>query len=139
MPAELVRELILRGEDAALGGQEQDLSILFADIAGFTSISEELKPEELMLQLSEYLGCWRKSFALIPVRLDKYLGDGVMAFWGAPVLSGHHASDACRAALECRNRIQELNEKTGRLKGKNLLVKNRNTYGQYASRQRGLC
>ena len=43
MPSELVRELILRGEDAALGGQEQDLSILFADIAGFTSISEELK------------------------------------------------------------------------------------------------
>ena len=47
---------LLRGEDAALGGQERELSILFADIAGFTSISEELRPEELMLQLSEYLG-----------------------------------------------------------------------------------
>lgn len=110
MPAELVRELILRGEDAALGGQERELSILFVDIAGFTSISEELKPEELMLQLSEYLGLLAEIIRAHSGTVDKYLGDGVMAFWGAPVLSDHHASDACRAALECRNRIQELNE-----------------------------
>ena len=110
MPAELVRELILRGEDAALGGQERELSILFADIAEFTSISEELRPEELMLQLSEYLGLLAEIIRTHSGTVDKYLGDGVMAFWGAPVLSEHHASDACRAALECRNRIQELNE-----------------------------
>ena len=117
MPAELVRELILRGEDAALGGQERELSILFADIAEFTSISEELRPEELMLQLSEYLGLLAEIIRTHSGTVDKYLGDGVMAFWGAPVLSEHHASDACQAALECRNRIQELNE-TWKAQGK---------------------
>ena len=63
-----------------------------------------------MLQLSEYLGLLAEIIRAHSGTVDKYLGDGVMAFWGAPMLSGQHASDACRAALECRNRIQELNE-----------------------------
>ena len=84
MPSELVRELILRGEDAALGGQERDLEYSLADIAGLYSISEELKPEELMLQLSEYLGLLAEIIRAHSGTVDKYLGDGVMAFWGAP-------------------------------------------------------
>ena len=111
-----------------MGGQERELSILFTDIAGFTSISEELKPEGLMLQLSEYLGLLAEIIRTHSGTVDKYLGDGVMAFWGAPVLSEHHASDACWAALECRNCIQKLNEAWQAQGGKTLLVKNRNTY-----------
>ena len=56
IPAELVRQLIQQGEGATLGGRERTLSILFADIANFTTISENMDPEPLMLQLSDYLG-----------------------------------------------------------------------------------
>jgi adenylate cyclase len=80
IPSELVRKLILRGEDATLGGKEEILSILFADITNFTTISENMDPEPLMLQLSEYLGMLAETIRLNNGTVDKYLGDGVMAF-----------------------------------------------------------
>ena len=109
IPAELVRQLIQQGEGATLGGRERTLTILFADIANFTTISENLDPEPLMLQLSDYLGMLAETIRLNHGTVDKYLGDGVMAFWGAPVPSEQHAMHACQAALNCRKGIQEIN------------------------------
>ena len=117
IPAELVRQLIQQGEGATLGGRERTLSIMFADIANFTSISENMDPEALMLQLSEYLGMLAETIRLNHGTVDKYLGDGVMAFWGAPVSSEQHAIHACQAALSCSKGIQEMN-RSWELKGK---------------------
>ena len=109
IPAELVRQLIQQGEGATLGGRERTLSILFVDIANFTTISENMEPEPLMLQLSDYLGMLAETIRINHGTVDKYLGDGVMAFWGAPIASEHHAIHACQAALKCKRRIQEIN------------------------------
>ena len=117
IPAELVRQLIQQGEGATLGGRERTLSILFADIANFTTISENMDPEPLMLQLSDYLGMLAEKIRFNHGTVDKYLGDGVMAFWGAPVPSEQHAIHACQAALSCRKGIQEMN-RSWELKGK---------------------
>ena len=117
IPAELVRQLIQQGEGATLGGRERTLSILFADIANFTTISENMDPEALMLQLSDYLGMLAETIRLNHGTVDKYLGDGVMAFWGAPVSSEQHAIHACQAALNCSKGIQEMN-RSWELKGK---------------------
>ena len=117
IPAELVRQLIQQGEGATLGGRERTLTILFADIANFTTISENLDPEPLMLQLSDYLGMLAETIRLNHGTVDKYLGDGVMAFWGAPVPSEQHAMHACQAALNCRKGIQEIN-RSWEVKGK---------------------
>ncbi|MGA0405872.1 MAG: adenylate/guanylate cyclase domain-containing protein [bacterium] len=117
IPAELVRQLIQQGEGATLGGRERTLSILFADIANFTTISENMDPEPLMLQLSDYLGMLAETIRFNHGTVDKYLGDGVMAFWGAPVPSAQHAIHACQAALNCSKGIQEMN-RSWELKGK---------------------
>ena len=109
IPAELVRQLIQQGEGATLGGRERTLSILFADIANFTTISENMDPEFLMLQLSDYLGMLAETIRFNHGTVDKYLGDGVMAFWGAPIASEQHAIHACQAALKCRRGIQKIN------------------------------
>ncbi len=117
IPSELVRQLIERGEGANLGGNERTLTIMFIDIANFTTISENLDPEPLMLQLSDYLGMLAEKIRINHGTVDKYLGDGVMAFWGAPVPSEQHAMHACQAALNCRKGIQEMNQ-SWEVKGK---------------------
>ncbi len=110
MPSpELVKNLIKSNQNAALGGEEKNLTILFTDIIGFTSISENTKPETLMLQLSDYLGLLATVISDNGGTVDKFLGDGVMAFWGAPVESELHADSACQAALECQEAIHKLN------------------------------
>ncbi|MGB0388779.1 MAG: adenylate/guanylate cyclase domain-containing protein [Ardenticatenaceae bacterium] len=111
VPAELVRQLIETGEDAQLGGDKRELTILFCDIAGFTAISELMAPEELMFQLSRYMGQLATIIMEEQGTVDKYMGDGLMAFWGAPLPNPDHAYYACRAALRCREKVAELNQK----------------------------
>jgi len=111
VPAELVRQLIHTGEEARLGGQKRDLTVFFSDISGFTSIAEGLDPEELMLHLSEYFDDLTQILTREKGTVDKYIGDGIMAFWGAPVPDEEHAVHACRAALLCQERLLELNRK----------------------------
>jgi len=114
VPAELVRQLIRTGEEARLGGRKRELTILFSDIAGFTTTSENLSPENLMVHLSEYLDEVTSIVIHEKGTVDKYIGDAVMAFWGAPVADDNHALHACQAALLCQKRIDELNEKWNR-------------------------
>ncbi|MEM7031772.1 MAG: adenylate/guanylate cyclase domain-containing protein [Chloroflexota bacterium] len=110
VPDELVRQLILTGEDAQLGGHKKELTILFTDVAGFTTISEGMMPEALMLQLSDYLGALTTIVREESGTVDKYMGDGLLAFWGAPLPNPNHVADACRAALRCRDKVSELNK-----------------------------
>jgi adenylate cyclase len=111
VPAELVRQLIHTGEETRLGGQERELTVFFSDISGFTTIAEGMAPEALMIHLSEYFDEITKILCDEKGTVDKYIGDGIMAFWGAPVPDDDHASRACSAALTCQARLKELNRK----------------------------
>ncbi len=111
VPSELVRQLISTGEGAQLGGRKRELTVLFSDITGFTSIAELMPPEQLMLHLSEYFDELTKILTIYRGTVDKYIGDGIMAFWGAPVHDADHAAHACEAGLVCQEKISELNQK----------------------------
>jgi adenylate cyclase len=100
VPAELVRELILLNREAKPGGERRCLTVLFSDIADFTAFAENTAPEETAEILSRYLTTTSRVIRAHSGTVDKFIGDAVMAFWGAPRPHAAHAADACRAALE---------------------------------------
>ncbi|MFA7229835.1 MAG: adenylate/guanylate cyclase domain-containing protein [Victivallaceae bacterium] len=110
VPSVLVNQLIASGEDVTVGGRDRELTLFFSDIAGFTDISESIPPKELMLQLSEYFDQVTRIIETEKGTLDKFIGDAVMAFWGAPIANEDHAVCACRAALKCQKAINALNK-----------------------------
>jgi adenylate cyclase len=111
VPAELVRQLIHTGEETRRGGQKRELTVFFSDISEFTTIAERLSPEDLMLYLSEYFDVLTKIVRDQKGTVDKYIGDCILAFWGAPVPDDDHAFHACNAALLCQSELKELNQK----------------------------
>jgi adenylate cyclase len=111
MPKALVQKLIAKGVDIKLGGKEKELSLFFSDIVSFTSISESMGAEKLALHLSEYLNELSHIIMETGGTIDKYIGDAIMAFWGAPINDPNHAFHACHAALMCQKRLFELNRK----------------------------
>ena len=112
VPADIVREIIASGLETELGGRRETLTIFFSDIKGFTSISEILSPESLVEQMAEYLEAMSDEIRKKPPgTVDKFIGDSIMAFWGAPTPNPDHASSACLAALLCQERLGHLREK----------------------------
>jgi adenylate cyclase len=107
LPAELVQTLMEQGVVAELGGERRTLSVLFMDLEGFTSLSERMGYRVVPL-LGEYLGAMSEELMAERGTIDKFIGDSVMAFWGAPLHNEEHATDACRAALNCQRRFAEL-------------------------------
>ena len=110
IPKEVVRDLILGGEEAVLGGRKEKLTILFSDIAGFTSVAEEMDPDDLVAILAEYLEGLSDAIRAQQGTVDKYIGDAIMAFWGAPREDVNHALNACEGALAMRAKLEELQE-----------------------------
>jgi adenylate cyclase len=108
VPPELVRSFLALGREASLGGERRTMTILFCDIQDFTAIAERLAPEDLVEHLRDYLGSLSASIIAAGGTVDKYIGDAIMAFWGAPAPNPRHATDACRAALRCQAKLQEL-------------------------------
>lgn len=108
VPSDLVKELIKMGKEATLGGEKKSLTVFFSDIAGFTTISEKLEPEQLVEFLGEYLGEMTKIIHDHKGTVDKFIGDAVMAFWGAPIDFSDHAFMACKAALRYREKLSKL-------------------------------
>jgi len=108
--SDVVNELISDPAKLKLGGQQQHLTVLFSDIAGFSSFSEKQSPENLILFLNSYLSEMTESVFVNRGTLDKYLGDSVMAFWGAPVALENHAEYACKSALEMQKRLLTLQQ-----------------------------
>ncbi|MCI0402736.1 MAG: adenylate/guanylate cyclase domain-containing protein [Acidobacteria bacterium] len=110
VPPGLLKELVKNPERLKLGGEERELTILFSDIRGFTSLAEKLTP----LELTNFLNAYTDEMTDIVFRhwgtLDKYQGDAVMAFWGAPYEQDDHALRACAAALDMSRRVDELRE-----------------------------
>ena len=107
LPTEVVRVLVSQGVEARPGGTRRPLSVLFTDLEGFTSLSEQLG-DAVVPSLAEHLGAMSETIHTTGGTIDKFIGDSVMAFWGAPLDNPGHAVDACRAALACQRRAGEL-------------------------------
>jgi adenylate cyclase len=107
LPTELVRTLVSQGIEARPGGEQQTLTVLFSDLAGFTSLSERLGPG-IVPVLTEFLSSASRAIVEQGGTIDKFIGDAVMAFWGAPMANAHHAEGACRAALACQRVMTQL-------------------------------
>lgn len=97
---EVVEYLLAHPEAQKLGGERRRLTVLFSDLAGFTSFSESQPPEEVLNYLNSWLSRISNCVAARGGTLDKYIGDAVMAFWGAPIPQADHAARACLAALD---------------------------------------
>jgi len=112
VPPELVDEMARNPEQFNMAPRAEELSVLFSDVRGFTTISEALSPEDLSQYINEYL-----TTMSLTIReshrgtLDKYIGDAIMAFWGAPVADAEHAKNAVMAALDMQKEAKTLNQK----------------------------
>ncbi len=100
VPVDFVRSLVASGGEASLGGKRGNITVHFSDIADFTTISEKLPPEELVVLLSEYLSLMSGPILASGGTIDKFIGDAVMAFWNAPNTVADHAFVACKTVLE---------------------------------------
>jgi len=109
----IVNELLADTEKLRLGGEKKELTVMFSDIAGFTSISEGLPPEKLVELLNEYLDVMTDIIIKNKGTLDKYEGDAIMAFWGAPISLQDHAFSACLSAVEMQEKLKLLRRKHG--------------------------
>ena len=108
LSASVVDQIIKDPSSLKLGGSERELTVFFSDMSGFTALSEKMEPQKLVGLINEYLSAMTDSIFLQEGTLDKYEGDAVMAFWGAPLAQPDHARRACWAALDNRSRLKEL-------------------------------
>ncbi len=104
----VMRDVLSNPKKLTLGGVRRELTVLFSDIAGFTSYSEDMPPDTLVELLNMYLTAMTKVVFDNNGVLDKYIGDAVMAFWGAPLDDPKHALQACKTALEMQQVIEKV-------------------------------
>jgi adenylate cyclase len=107
----VVNEMLKEPERLKLGGEKKDLTVLFSDIRGFTSMSETLEPEALVDLLNEYHTAMTDVVYRYDGTLDKYIGDAIMVVYGAPLELKDHASRACGSAIDMIEKLKDLNEK----------------------------
>lgn len=107
----VINEMLKDPSKLKLGGDKKDLTVMFSDIRGFTTISEKLTPEELVKLLNEYLTAMTNIVFKYEGLLDKYIGDAIMAVFGAPLDQPDHAERACRTALEMMEELGKLQKK----------------------------
>ena len=100
-----------------LGGETRDVTVFFSDLEGFSSISEEMTPAELVAFMNEYLSAMTDIIESKGGYVDKYIGDSIVAVFGAPADDSDHASNAAHAALGCRTGLDELNRNSAAFKG----------------------
>jgi adenylate cyclase len=110
VPPDLVKEMSRDPENYSLASQKLELSVLFSDIRDFTSISEGLDASELSDLINQYLTPMTRIVHVTKGTIDKYIGDAVMAFWGAPLRDTHHAARAVGAGIEMLAALDTLNE-----------------------------
>jgi adenylate cyclase len=110
MASDVVDEIMKHPEQIRLGGEKKELTVFFSDVAGFTTISERLDPEALVALLNKYLSAMTDIILKHRGNVNKYLGDGIMAIFGAPRGEPKHASLACFAALDCQAALAALRE-----------------------------
>jgi adenylate cyclase len=108
----LVEQLAQSPEKLVLGGEEREMTIMFSDVRGFTTISESYKkdPQGLTRLMNRFLTPLTNAILARKGTIDKYMGDAIMAFWNAPIDDGEHQINACEAAVDMLERIDELNK-----------------------------
>jgi adenylate cyclase len=106
---EVIRRLLVNPQ--LVQPKKTDITVMFSDIRGFTTISEKLDAQDLALFLNQYLSDMTQIVFAYQGTLDKYIGDAVMAFWGAPYQEPGHAARACNSALDMMKRVQEMQKK----------------------------
>jgi class 3 adenylate cyclase len=124
VPDKVVKQLISQGKDAKIGGEKEHVTILFSDIEGFTSISENNDTQEVVTALNEYFDIYVHCLEENGATVDKFIGDAVMSFWNAPSKVENHEFVAVKTALEIVKEIDELNQKW-KSEGKNFIFKTR--------------
>lgn len=110
VPRQIVRSIVAEGVQPTLGGVRQSATVVFTDIANFTGLAEKLDPEALMQILSRYFAAIGGALADSGATIDKFIGDGVMAFWNAPEPQPDHVARACHGVLDAAERLRRLNE-----------------------------
>lgn len=105
---DLVENIVAHPERLELGGEEVEVTVLFADIENFSAISEEITPREMILLLDEYFDTLTQVILEQQGTVDKYIGDALMCFWGAPIPLPDHALKACKASLEIKVAMEGL-------------------------------
>ncbi|SHM66352.1 ABC transporter substrate-binding protein [Bradyrhizobium lablabi] len=110
VPLDIVRQLIKSGIPLTLGVEPRFLTIFFSDLENFSSHSETLAPDDLLVQISTYLEQVSGAIAEEGGTVDKFIGDGVMAFWNAPVERPDHVLRACAGALRAARRMERVND-----------------------------
>jgi class 3 adenylate cyclase/ABC-type nitrate/sulfonate/bicarbonate transport system substrate-binding protein len=110
VPLDVVRQLIKSGIPLALGVEPRFLTVFFSDLENFSSHSETLAPDDLLVQISTYLEQVSRAISEEGGTVDKFIGDGVMAFWNAPVQRTDHILRACAGALRAARRMERVND-----------------------------
>ncbi|MFD2233397.1 CHASE2 domain-containing protein [Phaeospirillum tilakii] len=110
IPPELVEEMNKSGQPVEIGGESREMTVLFSDVRGFTTLSEGLAPRDLTQLMNAFLSPMTRVIQQHRGTIDKYMGDAIMAFWGAPLPDPDHARHAVAAALDMVRRMAELDE-----------------------------
>ena len=114
VPKELVAEMSKNPEEYSMRGESREMTVLFSDVRDFTSISEGLTPESLRDMMNAYLTEMTEVIQQSRGTIDKYIGDAIMAFWGAPLTDAEHAAHGVEAALGMQKRIRALDNEFAR-------------------------
>jgi adenylate cyclase len=114
---QVIDKMLASNKLPVLGGETRDVTVFFSDLAGFSSIAEGMTPTELVAFMNEYLSVMTDIIESKGGYVDKYIGDSIVAVFGAPVDDADHARNAALAALGCRDRLDELNRNSIAFRG----------------------
>jgi adenylate cyclase len=114
---QVIEKMLASHKLPVLGGETRDVTVFFSDLAGFSSISEKMTPSELVTFMNEYLSAMTDIIESKGGYIDKYIGDSIVAVFGAPADDSDHARNAAHAALGCRERLDELNRDSAAFQG----------------------
>jgi adenylate cyclase len=114
---QVIERMLTSRKLPVLGGETRDVTVFFSDLVGFSAIAEKMTPAELVAFMNEYLSAMTDVIEANGGYVDKYIGDSIVAVFGAPAEDSDHASNAARAALGCRERLDELNRSSAVFQG----------------------
>ena len=117
---QVIEHMMASNKLPALGGEMRDVTVFFSDLARFSSTAEQLSPDALVQLMNEYLSAMTDIIEDCGGYVDKYIGDFIVAVFGAPVSDADHARNAVRTALRCRDRLEELNATATAFQGQRL-------------------
>jgi adenylate cyclase len=113
---QVIDKMLASNKPPVLGGETREVTVFFSDLAGFSAISERMTPAQLVAFMNEYLSAMTDIIEGEGGYIDKYIGDSIVAMFGAPADDSDHASNAARAALRCSARLDELNRSSATFK-----------------------